>query len=107
VQRVAGALLAVVATGCVSSAHARPVVIVIEDSASIISPDPSWEAFGRHVAMEGERALAHVDRFIPDQNTESGIRHDGAALLFHNVGNTWSYVDALGSIDVIDECTTP
>lgn len=96
-----------VATRCFSSAHARPVVILIEESASITSPDPSREAFERHVGSDSDWALAHVNRFISDQNTESGIRHDGAALLFHNVGNTWSYVDVLGSIDVIDECTTP
>jgi hypothetical protein len=95
-----GALLATV-----SYAQDRPVTI--EESATLASPDPSWEYFGRHVAVDGNWALVHADRYVPDPNAETGRRHDGAALLFRNVNNTWSYTGILGAIDVVDEWTTP
>lgn len=97
---LAGALLAT----C-SGVQARPVVI--EDSATIATPDTSWEYFGRQVAVDGDWVLVQGDRFIPDENAETGIRHDGAALLFRKVNNTWSYVGVLGAIDAVDEWTTP
>jgi hypothetical protein len=80
---------------------------VIEESATIASPDASWEYFGRHVAVDGDWALVQGDRFIPDANDENGIRHDGAALLFRKVNNSWAYVGVLGSIDNVDEWTMP
>jgi hypothetical protein len=78
---------------------------VIEESASFASPDPSWEYFGRYVAVDGDWALVQAERFVPDENAENGRRHDGAALLFRKVGSTWSYVGVLGTIDVVDEWT--
>jgi hypothetical protein len=97
---LAGALLA-----AFSTVFARPAVI--EESATITSPDSSWEYFGRHVAVDGDWALVQGDRFIPDASDENGIRHDGAALLFRKENNRWSYVGVLGSIDNVDEWTTP
>ena len=86
-----------------ASAQARP--IVIEESATIDPPDPSWEYFGRYVAVDDDWALVQGDRFIPDENAETGRRHDGAALLFRKVGSTWLYVGVLGTIDAVDEWT--
>lgn len=97
---LAGAFLATFAT-----AQTRPVVI--EDSATVTSPDSSWEYFGRHVAIDGDWALVHGDRYVPDPEAETGRRHDGAALLFRKVNNTWSYVGMLGAVDAVDEWTTP
>lgn len=93
----------IAALGALPSAQARP--IVIEESATIAPPDPSWEYFGRYVAVDGDWALVQGDRFIPDENAETGRRHDGAALLFRKVGSTWSYVGVLGTIDAVDEWT--
>lgn len=91
--------------GELQGAQARPVLI--EESGTIAAPDPSWEYFGRYVAVDGDWALLQGDRFVPDPNAENGRRHEGAALLFRKVGNNWSYVGVLGTIDAVDEWTKP
>lgn len=82
-------------------AQVRPVVI--EEAQTITTPDPSWNYFGRFVAVDGDYALIQMDRFVPDPESESGTRTDGAARLFHRTGSTWSDVGFLGPIGTLTE----
>jgi hypothetical protein len=73
---MACALVAAWAFSGECSAQIRPVVI--EESETIATPDPSWNYFGRFVAVDGDYALIQMDRFVPDPESESGTRTDGA-----------------------------
>jgi hypothetical protein len=99
----AGIILAVCASGSVTFAQTRPVVI--EESAALTAPQSSWQYFGRYVALDGDWALVQADNFVQDEEAEGGTRHDGAALLFRKNANAWTYVGVLGTVDAVDEWT--
>jgi hypothetical protein len=89
------ALLALWTMAFVTAAHARPVVV--EESATIYSPSPSWQYFGRFgVAIDGDYALISGVRYVPDRAADGGQRHLGAALLYQRNGTTWSLAGQLG-----------
>jgi hypothetical protein len=44
-----------------------------------------------------------MDRFVPDPDSESGTRSDGAARLFHRSGGTWNDAGFLGPIGTLTE----
>jgi hypothetical protein len=89
---------------CAAVAQARPQVI--EETWTISPPDSSWTYFGKNVAVDTSWALVQGDRYIPDDNAELGLRHEGAALLYEKVGTNWVYRGVLGTIDTISEWTT-
>ena len=104
VGKATGMVYAIVGAWAVSTecnALNRPVVI--EESETITTPDQSWNYFGRFVAVDGDYALIQMDRFVPDPNSESGTRNDGAARLFHRTGSTWSDAGFIGPIGTITE----
>jgi hypothetical protein len=79
----------------VTAAHARPVVI--EETATIYSPSPSWQYFGRFgVAIDGDYALISGERYVADPSVEGGQRHLGTVLLYQRNGATWSLIGQLG-----------
>jgi hypothetical protein len=86
---------ALLAFAFVTAAQARPVVI--EETATIYSPSPSWQYFGRFgVAIDGDYALISAERYVADPAAEGGQRHLGAALLYQRNGNTWNLAGQLG-----------
>lgn len=86
---------ALLAFAFVTAAHARPVVI--EETATIYSPSPSWQYFGRFgVAIDGDYALISAERYVADPSAEGGQRHLGAALLYQRNGTAWSLAGQLG-----------
>jgi hypothetical protein len=100
------ALCALLAFACVGIAPARPVVI--EESAVLAPPDPSWQYFGTFgVAIDGDYALVSGMRLVPDENSEGGMRPDGAAFLYQRSGQSWTYVGMLGSVGVLSEWIRP
>jgi hypothetical protein len=88
-------------SGDEASAQGRPVIV--EEFATIANPDASWQSFGRFVAIDGDGALVQVDRSVPDETSETGIRHDGAAMLFNRSGGTWTSTGLLGPVGVLTE----
>jgi hypothetical protein len=98
--------LALCALAVAGITQARP--IIVEESAAITAPDASWEFLGRFgVAIDGDWALISGERFVPDENAEGGIRHDGAAFLYQRSGSSWNFVGQLGPTNAINEWEKP
>lgn len=76
-------------------AHARPMII--EETARISLPDPSYYLFGWHVALDGEFAAAIGYKTIPNEYDPYYDATQRTGFLFRRVNGVWTYVRELGS----------
>ena len=83
--------LALAAMLC-SLAHARP--IIIQETATIESPDPEFN-FGWRVGLDGDDAVVYGSKDIPAPYPEDPPDTLTRAYLFHRSGSTWNFVRVL------------
>ena len=88
--------LLIVLLACLSCGAAQARSLVIEESARLTNPDPSYPEFGTGVAIDGDDALAVLRRYTPPDD-ELGIseREDIAVWLFRRVNGTWTAIRQL------------
>jgi hypothetical protein len=85
-------------------AHARPVII--EESARIPTPDPAFEYFARHVAVDGNHALLLGEHF--DRSGDVIVNRRRAAFWFErNAAGTWVFRRKLADTTRTDDRVTP
>jgi hypothetical protein len=87
----------VLALGAIAAAQARP--LIIEESARIGNPDPSFESFGGAVALDGDDAFAAL--WQPRYGDPEDEYDDEATLavwLFRNVNGTWTPIRKLTEV---------
>lgn len=76
------------------AAHSRPVII--QETARIAVPDPTYTSFGWRVGVDGDYAVVYGTKEIP----ETECCNDDSlttAFLFRRNGTGWSYVRPLAS----------
>ena len=74
---------------CLGCGAAQGRSLVIQESARLTNPDPSYPEFGERVAIDGDDSLVVLRRYTPP-NDELGIdeREDIAVWLFRRVNGT-------------------
>jgi hypothetical protein len=81
---------------CLGCAAAQGRSLVIQESARLTNPDPSYPEFGGGVAIDGDDSLVVLRRYNPP-NDELGVdeREDIAVWLFRRVNGTWTAIRQL------------
>jgi len=85
----------IIALGAIAVAQARP--LVVQESARIQNPDPAnYPDFAADVAIDGDDAIATLERFIdPAAGTSGELEHEVAVHLFHRTTSGWTPVRRL------------
>jgi len=85
----------IIALGAIAVAQARP--LVVQESARITNPDPAtYPYFAADVAVDGDDAIATLERFIePAASTSGELEHEVAVHLFHRTTSGWAPVRQL------------
>jgi len=83
-----------ISLGTIAAAHARP--LVVQETARITNPDPAnFPYFASDVAVDGDDAIATMERYTESETGGPAVAHDVAVHLFHRSGNTWAPVRQL------------
>ena len=84
-----------IAWGALAVAQARP--LVVQESARIKNPNPvTYPIFAADVAIDGDDAIATLERFIDPPEGEFGdAEHEVAVYQFHRTNRGWAPVRLL------------
>ena len=87
--------LPILLLACLSctAVHARS--LVIQESARLTNPDPSYPEFGGGVAIDGDDSLVVLRRYTPPDEFGDGELEDLAVWLFRRVNGTWTAIRQL------------
>ncbi len=85
--------LLILLLACLSCAAAQARSLVIQESARLTTPDPSYPDFGTGVAIDGDDAMVLLRRYTPPSD-EFGVGEleELAVWLFRRVNGTWTPV---------------
>jgi hypothetical protein len=82
----------IVLFACLSGTAAEARSLVIQESARLINPDPSYPEFGGGVAIDGDDAMVVLRRYTPPDEFGDGELEDIAVWLFRRVNGTWTAI---------------